>query len=588
MKVNHLSWVVCLLLSLWSGQVYGQNDATVSKPNIVLFLVDDAGLMDFSAFGGEAQTPNIDRLAAEGMMFTNMHASPVCAPSRAMLMTGTDSHLTGVANLPEMLPAEYQDKPGYRGILNNRVQTIATRLKEANYNTYVSGKWHLGHDENTLPNKRGFDRSFILGSSGGSNFKEQGYLPMKPQVQWFENGVQTSLPEDFYSSKTYIDKAIAFHEEEQNVDAPFFSFVSFQAIHAPVQAPAAFVNNYRTTYAMGWDKLRETRFEKAKAKGLIPNSAKLNDVFPDFRKWSTLTKEEQEAYITDMAVTAGMIEAMDFHIGRYISYLAEKDLLSNTIFIVTSDNGPDGANYHPGMNWARSQGYHREFDESGDAGYYGIVGPEFANALSSPFSYYKYYTGEGGLRVPLVISGADLPQNVRSDAFCFFTDIAPTIYDWAGLSTTANAGYAPVTGKSMLPHIQDRSQAIYQRGEGVGLEAANSSAYFLDGYKIVKNNIPYGDCKWHLYHIESDPGETKDLAAEKPELFQKMLAAYKAYAEEVGVIEMPDWYSAEGEVERNSMKALLKARLPFLVGLGLCGVLLIGFLVRRLLIWRRS
>ena len=112
-------------------------------------------------------------------MFTNMHASPACAPSRAMLMTGTDSHLTGVANLPEMLPKEFQSKPGYGGVLNNRVQTIATRLKEADYNTYASGKWHLGHDENTLPTKRGFDRSFILGASGASNYEAKGYLPMK-------------------------------------------------------------------------------------------------------------------------------------------------------------------------------------------------------------------------------------------------------------------------------------------------------------------------------------------------------------------------------------------------------------------------
>ncbi|MEL6720016.1 MAG: sulfatase-like hydrolase/transferase, partial [Bacteroidota bacterium] len=172
-----------------------------TPPNIVLILVDDAGLMDFGAFGGEAKTPNIDKLAKNGMMFTNMHASPVCAPSRAMLMTGSDSHVAGVANLPEMLPKKYQEKEGYAGVLNNNVQTISTRLRALNYNTYVTGKWHLGHDENTLPTKRGFDRSFILSGSGADNYEEVGYLPFKTDVKWFTDGKKTTLPKDFYSSE---------------------------------------------------------------------------------------------------------------------------------------------------------------------------------------------------------------------------------------------------------------------------------------------------------------------------------------------------------------------------------------------------
>ena len=222
---------------LLTPPIFTQIDSNDLKPNIVLILVDDSGLMDFGAYGGEARTPNIDRLARKGMMFTNMHASPVCAPSRAMLMTGSDNHLTGVANLPEMLPEKFQDKPGYGGILNNKVQTIATRLKEANYNTYVTGKWHLGHTETSLPSKRGFDRSFILDASGANNFKAQGYLPMKPTAQWHADGKLVDLREDFYSSKTYIDKTIEFHQEEINKENPFFSFISFQAVHAPIQSP---------------------------------------------------------------------------------------------------------------------------------------------------------------------------------------------------------------------------------------------------------------------------------------------------------------------------------------------------------------
>ena len=135
-------------------------------PNFVLILVDDSGLMDFSEFGGEARTPNLDQLAQNGMWFNNFHTSPVCAPSRAMLITGSDSHLTGVANLPEMLPEGYADRPGYAGELNESVNTVATRLKTAGYETYATGKWHLGHRETNLPDAQGFDHSFILGGLG--------------------------------------------------------------------------------------------------------------------------------------------------------------------------------------------------------------------------------------------------------------------------------------------------------------------------------------------------------------------------------------------------------------------------------------
>lgn len=570
-------FVTIALMGL-SVKIYGQSDSSEIKPNIVLILVDDSGLMDFGAFGGEAKTPNIDQLANEGMMFTNMHASPVCAPSRAMLMTGSDCHLTGVANLPEMLPSKYQGLPGYGGVLNDKVQTIATRLKEANYNTYVTGKWHLGHDENTLPTKRGFDRSFILGASGADNYEAKGYLPLKATAQWYADGSPVDLPEDFYSSKTYIDKTISFHQEEQNKDQPFFSYIAFQAIHTPIQAPKELVEKYKTIYKDGWDKMRDNRFEKAKKLGFIPKNAELNNNYHPFRKWDELTKKEQNAYITNMSVTAAMLEAMDFHIGRYIDYLREDKRLENTIFIVTSDNGPDGADYTKNKLWARMHGYHHNLEKNGSKGYYGSLGPEFANAMASPFSYFKYYTGEGGLRVPFIIHGAELPHKALSNEFCFFTDIAPTIYDMAGLSTSANEGYAPITGKSLLPHIQNANVPVYAKDEGIGLEVANSSAYFLNNYKIVKNNIPMGDNSWHMYDLSTDPSEINDIASSNAVLFQSMLSEYQDYASYVGVIPMPDGYSAQGEVGKKSIVAILKSIGPYF----LASILLIfGFIYWR-------
>ena len=556
------------------------SDTTITKPNIVLILIDDSGLMDLGAFGGEARTPNIDKLASSGLMFTNMHASPVCAPSRAMLMTGTDSHLAGVANLPEFLSEEYQSKPGYEGVLNSRVQTIATRLKEADYNTYMTGKWHLGHDEKTLPSKRGFDRTFILGGSGASNYDSHGYLPMKPVAHWYADGKEVELPENFYSSKTYIDKTIEFHEADQEKRNPFFAYIAFQAIHAPIQAPKEFVEHYKETYKEGWNKLRQKRFEKAKELGFIPENAQFTDVFPQFKKWEELSEKEKEFHSTNMAVTAGMLEAMDYHIGRYIEYLTQKGLMENTVFIVTSDNGPDGADYTQGLLWATNNGYHTDLHKNGEKGFFGFIGPEFANAVSSPFSYFKYYTGEGGIRVPLIISGKNIPKNQRTNTFCFFTDIAPTIYDMVGISTRANEGYAPITGKSILPHINNYNLPVYNVSEGIGLEAAASSAYFLNGYKIVKNNIPLGDMEWHLYNLENDPSELNDLAQQEPERLQKMLAGYEAYAKSVGVLEMPEGYSAQGTVAKKSYKKIFSNILPYLL-IAVVGVFGLVFWLKR-------
>jgi arylsulfatase A-like enzyme len=554
MKTIGFILINCLLVS---ASLLAQKKAPSTPPNVVLILIDDAGLMDLGAFGGEAQTPNIDKLAKGGMMFTNMHASPVCAPSRAMLMTGSDSHLAGVANLPEMLPKEYQSKKGYEGVLNNNVQTIATRLKEANYNTYICGKWHLGHDENTLPTKRGFDRSLILAGSGGDNYSTNGYLPFKPTAKWFADGQKANLPDEFYSSELYIDRMINFHKEEQKNTAPFFSFISFQAVHAPVQAPKKYVEKYIPIYEKGWDILRAERFAKAKTMGIIPQDAQMNAPFDQFRKWDDLSDDDKKSYATDMAMMAGMLEAMDENIGRYIQYLTEKGLAENTVFIVTSDNGPDGANYYGMHGWAKRNGYHRDFENKGGKGFFGGIGSEFASAIAAPFSYYKYYTGEGGLRVPLIVSGVDFPSQKTDNEFCFITDIAPTIYDLVGISTVANEGYAPLSGKSMLPYINGTSKIIRTADEGVGLEAAVNAAYFLGDYKIVKNNISLGDNQWRMYNLKTDPTETNDIAAQNPLMFQIMLSKYEVFAKEVGVQQMPNGYSAEKEVGKKSIKAML-------------------------------
>jgi arylsulfatase A-like enzyme len=547
------------------------------RPNIVLILADDVALMDFGAYGGEASTPNIDKLANQGTMFTNYHASPMCAPSRAMLLTGYDSHLTGVPNLPIFLPPEYTKKPGYECILNNKVKTVATRLKEAGYRTYMTGKWHLGHTENTLPSKRGFDRTFIFDASGADNYEDRSYLPSEGKPTWFQDGKPTKLPKDFYSSRTLVDKMIEFMEAEKDKTKPFFSYLAFQAVHIPLQAPKEFIDKYENVYEGGWHEMRQKRFENAKRLGLIPKNAKLGDMLPQLKKWEELTDKTRKMASKSMAVNAAMLEAMDFHIGRYMAYLEKIGELDNTVFIVTSDNGPEASDPSlvGGMSlWLKSVGYSRDYETLGEKGTYSFIGPEFASAAASPSAFFKFYASEGGLRVPLIICGQKyLPIAKKETAFSFITDVTPTIL------SIANALPDPsMTGRSLLPLINNEDSVVYSATDAVGMEAASQAALFRGNMKLTRNGKAYGDGVWRLYNIAIDPGETTDLSASEPALFAEMLAAYEAYAQKNGVLKMPENYDPIQETANHFIRKVKAKALPWVVAFF---VLIVGFVIWR-------
>ena len=565
MKKSILTIISCVLVATLFAQDVVKKDSTNQRPNIVLILADDTALMDFGAYGGEASTPNIDRLAKRGMMFTNYHASPMCAPSRAMLITGSDSHLTGVPNLPIFLPPEYISQPGYEGVLNNKVQTIATRLKNNGYRTYMTGKWHLGHTETTLPSKRGFDRTFILDASGADNWEHKPYLATQDaKPPWFQDGELVDLPDDFYSSKTYVDKMISFMKEEEEREDPFFAFIAFQAIHIPVQAPKEFVEKYQGVYDEGWEKMKQRRFEKAKELEIIPADAKLGEILPKFEKWENISAEEKKIASNDMAVNAAMLEAMDFHIGRYIKYLEENGLMENTVFIVTSDNGPEASD--PSMvigsdQWMWYNENHRDQNRLGEKGYYGFIGPQFASAAAGPSAFFKFYAGEGGLRVPLIFSGKNIPPG-KSKAFSFITDMAPTILDIAGIDYDEQSSINPMTGHSLFPIIQKDTNQVYAQDEPIGMEAAGQAAIFRGDFKLVRNGKPYGDGIWRMYNLKNDPGETKDLATSNAKLFEDLKIDYKNYSTKYGVLEMPEDYETVEEITNKVKRALA----PWLIG----------------------
>ena len=524
------------------------------KPNIVLILIDDLGLTDLQTYGGEISTPNIDILASEGMLFTNYHTTPECAPSRAMLLTGMDNHNTGIPMIPEVMPTKYRNTPGYEGYLRDDALTLAEILKPAGYRTYMTGKWHLafgGKETAALPYNRGFDKTFILDATGGNNFSHHSYLPYYLESPWFKNGQEAELPEDFYSSKFFVDQMIEFIEEDKDQDTPFFSYLSFQAQHIPLQAPREFIDKYLETYELGWEELREQRKNRAIEYGIFPPNKEIVDSFSGFDDWSEVDQENKKMLIKSMAVFAGMLDAMDFHIGRFMTYLKKEGLYENTIFIVTADNGPEGndpSDHAPWREWFKTTIYDRDYETLGDQDSYVYIGTEFAQAMASPSHLFKFHMSEGGLRVPLIISGPEIKKG-KNQNFAFVTDIAATISDIVFDEVDER-----IIGKSLQNSLAGFDERNYLDTESVGLEVTGNSALFKGDFKIVRNRPPNGSNQWELYNLSEDPGETINLAKRMPNKLQELTEDYEKYAEKNGVIDLPLDYEWAAEMTINTFK----------------------------------
>ncbi|XOV86847.1 MAG: arylsulfatase [Pseudomonadota bacterium] len=524
--------------------------AASAPPNVVIILVDDAGFMDFGGYGGEARTPTIDAIADEGVRFSNYHTSPLCAPSRAMLLTGLSNHRAGVATIPEVITAEQSGQPGYSLRFEEGVETVATKLKRAGYRTYMTGKWHLGHGPGDLPVDHGFDRSFILDASGADNFEQKPYMPYYETADWFEDGEPATLPEDFYSSDFIVDKMIEYLD---GADGPFFSYLAFQAIHIPLQAPTEFIERYAGEFEEGWDVLREARWQKAKEIGLIPADSTLAPMHASMDGWDSLTASERAYYAKSMQVNAAMLEAMDAAIARLVAYLESRDAYNNTLFFITSDNGPEfnePATSGLFQYWMSQNGYTSETATLGEPGTIAHIGPEWATAASTPGQLFKFYATEGGLRVPLIVAGAGVRQRPGFEAApAFVTDIVPTVLEVAGEDSSG------VDGVSLLSLLTGGPGPNPDRG--VAIEVSGNIAYFKSGLKLSKLTLPFGDEQWRLHDIVQDPGETRDLASEMPELFELMLSEYNAYAEQVGVIAPPAGFNPVQQVGSNSVRRML-------------------------------
>ena len=555
-----------------------------SRPNVVVVVADDVGFSDLGAYGSEIRTPHIDAIASRGVMFSNFHVSPMCSPSRAMLLTGVDAHLAGVATLYVATPLRHRGRPGYEGELRTDVVTIASRLGDAGYRTYLSGKWNLGHTPTSLPSARGFDRSFALEATGADNFEKKPYLPIYGEPPWFADGEPTDLPDGFYSSEHLVDKLVEFIDADRATvpePLPFFAYLAFQAVHLPVQAPREFIERYEGVYDEGWDALRRARHRGAVEAGVFPPTASPSDT-PAQADWAALAPDEKAFAAKNMAVNAAMLEAMDHHFGRFVDYLDGADLLANTVFVVLSDNGPEAGDPAASAafdSWAEDVGYRRDLATLGERGSYAIIGPHFARAAAAPLAYYKFHGGEGGIRVPLIIAGPGVEARGIAPAFAYATDIVPTLLELTGTSDVTPSGKHPIGGRSLAPALRDVAVDIHPPQAAIGFETAGHAGVFKGDHKLVRVGAPDGDGQWRLFDLSEDPGETRDLAGEEPQRLAEMLADYEAYVSRVGVLEVPASYSPTRQLLINYLYDRTRANLHLVIAAAGLVVVLAGLLV---------
>ena len=398
--------------------------STDRRPNIVLIVTDDMGYADIGSFGGEIATPNIDALAADGVRFTNFYTHASCSPTRSMLLSGVDTHVNGLGNMSEWTAPNQVGVAGYEGSLNHDVVTLPELLKESGYHTYMVGKWHMGKEPDKIPAARGFERDFSLLDGGGNYWGMTNVSANSPRLVFTEDGrYLSSLPKDYYATRTYTDKMIDFIDSNKGDGKPFFAYVAHQAPHDPYHLPRESRNGHVAQYDKGWDALRRERLDKQIELGIMPADTQLAE-----RMWfvpdpTTLAGMPRAILGKKMELYADIVVNLDGHIGRLVDHLKEIGEYENTIFIVFGDNGAEGTDLFamiagtPGtrdflmaaINWSQTDPH-----AWGDPGSFVGYGPMWAQVSMTPFGQYKGWTAEGGIRNALIVSGPTVNRDAGS------------------------------------------------------------------------------------------------------------------------------------------------------------------------------
>jgi arylsulfatase A-like enzyme len=483
-----------------------QDAAKPARPNIVILLADDMGFSDLGCYGSEIATPNLDRLAAGGLRFTQFYNTARCCPTRASLLTGLYPHQAGVGHMVEGLP-----HPAYQGFLNDRCVTIAEALHGAGYRTMMSGKWHVGEKRPHWPVDRGFDRYFGLISGASNYFKlDKGRAMAMDGEPW-----NPPAGEAFYMTDGIGDHAVKFIDEAKG--KPYFLYVAFTSPHWPLHAPPGEIAKYRGKYKGGWDALRERRHKRQIELGIVD------------AKWPLTPRDEKAPAWTDvkdaderdlrMAVYAAQVDRMDQNVGKILAKLDE-----NTLVLFLADNGGCAEEIHRGQKGA----------EIGTAESFESYGLPWANASNTPFRLYKHWVHEGGISTPLIASWPAVIQKggAITSQPGHLVDLMATCVDVSGAEypkTFQGREIQPMEGKSLAPIFRTGTREGHER---IFWEHEGNKAVRQGTWKLVARHKG----TWELFNLEADRTEMNDLASKETERAKEMAAAWQAWADRVGVI----------------------------------------------------
>ena len=523
------------------------------RPNFLVILADDMGYSDIGVMGSEIRTPNIDRLAERGMLMTHFRVHMMCSPTRAMLLTGADSHPAGYGTMAGEFTPAIRGQQGYETYLTDRVTTIANVLRDGGYHTYIAGKWDMGGHGNPAlwPDKRGFEESYVLVEGSGSHYDNSPSLLELATVTYVENGREIDLPGDFYSSRNYADKIIEYIDRHRPDNKPFFAYLPFTAPHYPLHAPDEYIERYAGVYEQGYEAVRVARIERMRKTGLMGTHQAAAGHHPAWPAWDDLDDTMHRLEVRRMQVYAAMTEAMDFHIGRVLDYLEQEGLADNTLVIFLSDNGAEGGNPldfygQPGFDWAED-GFDVSLENLGRPGSYSWLGAGWAYVGSTPLRYFKGFPTEGGIRTPAIFSfpgriEAGKVSSVRANVL----DLPVTLLDYAGIEhpgVADNGGpMPPIRGRSMRGYLDGTGGQIHPPEDYFAYVMMGRRGVVQGDWKITWMNAPWGpEGRWSLFNLAEDPAEQNDLAASRPDKLAEMQALWDAYVAANGVIPIPGY-----------------------------------------------
>lgn len=527
--------------------------APAGAPNILLIVLDDVGFGHLGSYGGPVETPNLDRLAADGLRYNSFHTTALCSPSRGALLTGRNHHAIGLAAITEAATGF----PGSYGNIPKSAATIAETLKQNGYNTFAVGKWHLAPYTaytaagpfDRWPLGMGFERFY--GFLGGETDQ---WAPLLVRDNTF---VDAPSRPGYHLTEDLVDQTIAYIRDQQqaNTGRPFLTYLALGANHAPLHAPESFIRKYRGRFDQGWDQVREQTFDRQKKLGIVPQNARLTPRDPMIKAWADLNDMQRQVYARLQEAYCGMLDHADHHLGRLFAAIDAMGIRDNTLIMVVSDNGASQEGLQDGVtNTDRYRNFYPETVEEMSKHLDKIGGPEtdplypmgWSLAGNTPFKKWKQDTHSGGNTDPFIVSwparikdrGAIRPQ------YHHVVDVVPTILEFVGLpAPTSVNGVAqmPIAGVSMAYSFADgkaRTRKKVQYYEMLG-----SRAIWADGWVAVawhKAGSSWDQDVWELYNTDVDFTQSDNLALKNPEKLKELIALWQAEAKKNNVLPLDD------------------------------------------------